>query len=1099
MSGTPAILRWFRSSENRKIVASQYFDSDFYEFAYSDVATSDLGSYEHYLCFGEHEQRQPNALFNPVWYDQVADRAPEEGGMSAHAHFVTFGIERGAAPCAALLSVFARTATARLKPSETYGRVMAVTAPWFHTVGVDQTHLALQLFNPDIYDANGSLTDNASGMERLEHFLRHGLRGGLDPSPLFSSTLYAQRAGLTHDGAANPLLHFLEFGRTNHIVPTNLFDPAAYENAWPDIKVARLWGFGHFVAHGIYEGRKINGAERVGQWALPFDTVGGQLHNWELFWSEALAGESSSQPPIVRQAGSFFAKVDAQHLPMLKGLFCAPYYAAQAGLDPKIGEDGLFQHYVETGFQSDLAPGPLFDPAMARALVGKTDEPVIIAWLNQRQDHWRAPTRFFDKKYYLSYYAGEFEGMALDLFQRYVLHGLHENRLPNAIFDPVWYASAYSLPESERGLPAYLHYLLHGADRGLAPSQLLLTTYSMPGKSRSSGLENLVAIDQSIGRWHAKLDSHRIQVMLAMFSPYQYDGGGILPESASGVDRLLDFLDRGLEAGVVPSPLFDASSYDMTAMSGDVPFLHYLRQGWSRRIVPTAIYSETSYQRTHADIRQHNLWGFRHFLFHGLYEGRKVDETARLTVFVDTSEPASRQLNNARLFWGANGAPSARLGLPSRIEKQQERLNIILKSDVYANSVKRALQLDPAIGDIKKGQGYHAPPSHEPAFPAILKLHDRIANRKYGTIICVPWLRTGGADLVACQLATACRKANPDENVLILRVDQENFERPEWVSDDVDIAHISDILRSLPDVTAERLLYVMFKSLEPKRVINVNSYRTWRTMERFGKRLRTHINLYSYMFCWDQTKDGYRVGYPSLFFPSTASVLTGIFTDTQYLKNELTRIYNAPRKIMDRVRPLYTPSRTLPPAKTYARTAIEGRTQRRARILWAGRLDIQKRFDLVQQIARKMPDVDFLCWGDAVLDAPPDHSASPQNLVLRPGFKSYSELPMDDVDLWLFTSAWEGMPTILIEIAVRGMAVVASQVGGVPELIDHDTGYPVEDAGSVDAYVDAIRQALDDPKQRMERADRLMAKAVRRYSQDSYVEDLRAIFAEEKQ
>ena len=62
------------------------------------------------------------------------------------------------------------------------------------------------------------------------------------------------------------------------------------------------------------------------------------------------------------------------------------------------------------------------------------------------------------------------------------------------------------------------------------------------------------------------------------------------------------------------------------------------------------------------------------------------------------------------------------------------------------------------------------------------------------------------------------------------------------------------------------------------------------------------------------------------------------------------------------------------------------------------------------------------------------------------------------------------MPTILIEIAMRGMAVVASQVGGIPELIDEATGWPVRAVEDVDAYVAALRAALAGPVLRIARA-----------------------------
>ena len=139
-------------------------------------------------------------------------------------------------------------------------------------------------------------------------------------------------------------------------------------------------------------------------------------------------------------------------------------------------------------------------------------------------------------------------------------------------------------------------------------------------------------------------------------------------------------------------------------------------------------------------------------------------------------------------------------------------------------------------------------------------------------------------------------------------------------------------------------------------------------------------------------------------------------------------------------------------------------------MLWAGRLDRQKRFDLVAAIARAMPDVDFSCWGKAVLDAPPDLSGLPRNLKINEPFASYAELPLEAADGWLYTSAWDGLPTILIELGALGVPIVASAVGGVPELIDGETGWPVPGDGGAQDYVRALREMIDNPKSRIAKA-----------------------------
>ncbi|MGJ3649172.1 glycosyltransferase family 4 protein [Sphingomonas sp. GlSt437] len=1097
----PDVIRWFRAQ--RDIVPIRHFNPEVYRGLYPDVAEPECSPYEHFLLHGVREGRQPNGLFDAKWYDAVVDRRQGEIGLPPYIHFLLYGVQRGISPSAGLLSVFRRTSTAAADPAETYARAERAVRPWIARLGAERARTVLFLFNPDTYDGNGECPADSGGLQRLEHFLDRGLVAGIDPGPLFDGALYAKRVNIADTDQINPLLHFLEYGMKNRVVPTSLFDDAIYADAWPDMRGPEIWGFLHFIEHGIFEGRRIDGSERTGAWSLPPDSAGGQFHNWELFWREAgfTKDDDLASGPVVssRQdsAGGWAAGGREEDLPLVRALFVPRYYATVAGLDPSAPTESLLDHFLQYGLDQDLPPGPLFDPALARALTGETSGPALLAWLRKRRPNWRAPTEFFDKTFYQSYYR-DFAGVDFDLFEHFVLHGLGENRMPTFAFDPAWYMQSYKRFEAESGYPAYLHYLLFGAARGLAPSRLLMATFDVEGDGSSPGLDNYLAICRAGASWVAQLDADKMLAMMAMFSPYTYDGEGALPETASGTKRLVDFLDRGIRKGLAPSPLFEPELYEKNVFGADdPPLLHYLRRGWPKKQVATRLFSEEAYQAAHADIRSHGIWGFRHFLLHGVYEGRKVDECARLTLFPKVDDLAGRELNNLRIFWASTGVPSEKIGLPSGVGRTQQRLNEIVASPVLTEIVRRAVALDPVIGNFRKGDAYHAPPFHDRAYPAILKLQDRIPGKHYGTIITVPWLRVGGADLVACQLAEAVRFARPDENVLILRVDRPNFDRPDWVPSGVDVAYISDILSEVPEDVAERLIFTLMKILEPKRLINVNSNRVWRTLERFGRRLRPHVNLYSYLFCWDQTPDGIRVGYPSMFYASTAPNLTGLFTDTIYLRDELARMYRPSQEIGQRTYALFTPARSIPPRLPLAKVSTESLASRRPRVLWAGRLDRQKRFDLVQHIAWQMPHVDFLCWGDAVLDFPPDMTQSPSNLLLQPSFSSYDELPLDSADLWLFTSAWEGMPTILIEIAIRGVCVVASAVGGVPELIDDTTGYPVVDADSTETYVRIISQALDDPKQRVQRARRLQNRAKDRYSQTRYVRDLDMIFGKE--
>jgi glycosyltransferase involved in cell wall biosynthesis len=119
----------------------------------------------------------------------------------------------------------------------------------------------------------------------------------------------------------------------------------------------------------------------------------------------------------------------------------------------------------------------------------------------------------------------------------------------------------------------------------------------------------------------------------------------------------------------------------------------------------------------------------------------------------------------------------------------------------------------------------------------------------------------------------------------------------------------------------------------------------------------------------------------------------------------------------------------------------------------------------------------------------------PANVTLNPPFSDLSELPIADCDGWLYTAAWDGLPTLLIELARLGMPIVASAVGGVPELVDEATGWPVRGADDPAAYVDALQAMLSQDADRLSRATALQARYGARHLPERYAQAIAGLLA----
>ncbi|MDE2127235.1 MAG: glycosyltransferase [Armatimonadetes bacterium] len=117
------------------------------------------------------------------------------------------------------------------------------------------------------------------------------------------------------------------------------------------------------------------------------------------------------------------------------------------------------------------------------------------------------------------------------------------------------------------------------------------------------------------------------------------------------------------------------------------------------------------------------------------------------------------------------------------------------------------------------------------------------------------------------------------------------------------------------------------------------------------------------------------------------------------------------------------------------------------------------------ELRDQWPQVYFAVIGDGELRAPLEALASSLGLdgrLLFTGFRRDLPRVYADLDIVALTSRNEGLPTSLVEAMAAGCIVVATRVGGVPDLIeDGVTGYLVE-PGDYARYAERMAQSLQE-------------------------------------
>lgn len=127
----------------------------------------------------------------------------------------------------------------------------------------------------------------------------------------------------------------------------------------------------------------------------------------------------------------------------------------------------------------------------------------------------------------------------------------------------------------------------------------------------------------------------------------------------------------------------------------------------------------------------------------------------------------------------------------------------------------------------------------------------------------------------------------------------------------------------------------------------------------------------------------------------------------------------------------------------------------RPKVLTIARLSPPKNHILLFQVAERLPEVDFFWIGNQC--APPAHPANVHFL----GNISEAGRHCCEADVFFLPSNYEGLPMVIIEAMAQGMPVVASNVGGVAEIVKNgQTGFALpNDAGLV---VARLREILSD-------------------------------------
>lgn len=313
-------------------------------------------------------------------------------------------------------------------------------------------------------------------------------------------------------------------------------------------------------------------------------------------------------------------------------------------------------------------------------------------------------------------------------------------------------------------------------------------------------------------------------------------------------------------------------------------------------------------------------------------------------------------------------------------------------------------------------------------------------------IFIIPWLKLGGADKVVLEYV---KSLEPFSVGLITTL--EPGERiSELLIDYIDINHILPCNYFSDDIKSHVLIKALINSkVKLTHIVNsdlgLNTFLYYSNVYKsYGKKLITtffapEVNYVTGEFF------GYPIKYKDLFISSDVILSDNNFwNETVYMKN-VNNNYSFQK---------------LPVPVSVAETKVKYHAKQK-KILWASRFALEKTPSHLISIAKQLTECTFIIYSDL----PNDHNLKSiydqlsvmENVELRQAYSSLSELNFDEFDLFLYTSLFDGIPNVVLEMGLAGLPIIAPNIGGVSEVLGRDYYLLVNDCQNYQSYIEKLK------------------------------------------
>ena len=407
---------------------------------------------------------------------------------------------------------------------------------------------------------------------------------------------------------------------------------------------------------------------------------------------------------------------------------------------------------------------------------------------------------------------------------------------------------------------------------------------------------------------------------------------------------------------------------------------------------------------------------------------------------------------------------------------------------VYPPVIHNALLEAAAIDGMLHPDFMPSAPFHEPRYDLLPgKVYARVwhalSHHAYDIVYTIPRVQVGGADLMAVNYMKAAHESGRRVLCITTEDSADDFSR---IPEGIAVLSFGGLSAPLRHEQKRQVLVRLLVQLAPAVIHAVNDWFCFELFTIHGAALKTQSRLVASIFADAQDERDIHHGVGTHYLRELFPYCAKIITDNRTTAEEWSARLGLPP---DYFAPVYG----VMPLKS-GKALSAARDSRK--VLWAGRLDREKRLDVLLAIARETPDLHFDVYGKAVLDAAPLLKAFEKqpNISLRGAYGSFFDLPVESYFALVYTTQNDGLPNVLLEATAAGLPVVAPDRGGIRDFVTNETGWLIPRHTDIQAYVNALRESRDNGPEAEARLARARALLEERHSKAAFARSLFAAY-----